>query len=48
MDYLVRILDDKGSSIEFYECMEHDVDWLREDGQIEGKHFTLEKIEETA
>ena len=46
MDWLVRILDDEGSVVDRQECMDHEVEWFREDGLIEGKHFTLEKIEE--
>ena len=45
MDWLVRILDDEGNAIDWQECTDSDVDWMRENGQIEGKHFTLEKYD---
>jgi hypothetical protein len=46
MDWLVRILDDEGTVEDRQELMDYEVDWLREDGLIEGKHFTLQKMEE--
>lgn len=46
MDYLVRILDDEGTPVDWQELMDYEVDRMRAEGQIEGKHFTLEKYED--
>ena len=48
MKYLVRFLDQNGYAVDWLEMWDWEVEAYRKDGHIEGKHFTLEKLEEPA